>query len=58
MAQLKALESFEFIYMLVTLQRSLMYFKEAAVKLQGEQQDLASGIVQIKKCGEQGIAEK
>ena len=53
MAQLKALESFEFLYTLVTLQRSLMYFKEAAVKLQGEQQDLASGIVQVEKCSKE-----
>ena len=51
LAQLKALESFEFIYVLVALQRSLMYIKEAVIKLQGEQQDLASGIAQIEKCG-------
>jgi len=48
--QLKALESYEFLYTLVALQRSLMYFREPAVKLQGEHQDLAAGITQVEKC--------
>lgn len=33
LAHLKALESFEFVYVLVTLQHSLLYMKEAAVQL-------------------------
>ena len=32
-AHLNALESFEFVYGLVTLQRTLFYLKEAVVKL-------------------------
>ena len=34
LAHLKALESFEFVYILITLQRSLLYLKEEAVWLQ------------------------
>ena len=49
-AHLKALESFEFIYVLVALQRSLMYLKVAAVKLQGENQDIISGYALIEQC--------
>ena len=33
LAHPKALESFEFIYILITLQRSLLYLKETVVKL-------------------------
>ena len=40
MAYLKAIESFEFIYTLVALQRSLMYLKEVFVKIQGSNQDI------------------
>lgn len=40
LAHLRALESFEFIYVLITLQRSLLYLKEAATRLQGENQDI------------------
>ena len=47
LAYLKILESFEFIYALVTLQRSLIYLKEAVVKLQGEDQDLVSGVLLV-----------
>ncbi len=36
LAHLKALESFEFVYSLVTRFRSISYMKEAAVKLQGK----------------------
>jgi len=53
MAHLKAIENFEFIYVLVTLQHSFMYFKEAAVKLQGVQQDLASGIALVENCSKE-----
>lgn len=41
LAHLKALESF--IYVIITLQHSLLYLKEAAVRLQGENQDIVSG---------------
>ena len=44
LAHLKAIESFEFIYTLVTLQRSLLYLKETLIKLQGINQDIASGL--------------
>lgn len=50
MAYLKAVTNFEFIYALVTLQRSLLYFREASVKLQGVNQDIASGIELIERC--------
>jgi len=50
LAHLKALESFEFVYFLVTLQRSLLYMKEAAVQLQGEKQDIVSGYACIEQC--------
>ena len=36
LAYLKLIESFEFMYVLVTLQCSLLYIKEASVKLQGK----------------------
>ena len=50
MAHLKAVANFEFIYALVTLQCSLLYFREASVKLQGVNQDTASGIALIELC--------
>ena len=50
MAHLKALETFEFLYALITLQRSLMYLKEAVVKLQGESQDILSGVSLLEEC--------
>ena len=49
-AHLNALLSFEFVYTLVALQRSLMYLKEAAVKLQGQDQDIAPGIALVEQC--------
>ena len=39
-AHLNALLLFEFLYTLVALQRSLTYWKEAAVKLQGQNKTL------------------
>ena len=42
--------SFEFVYTLVTLQRSLLYLKEATVKLQGQHQDIASGVALMEQC--------
>ena len=50
LAHLKALESFEFIYVLITLQRSLLYLKEATVKLQGQNQDIVYGVTTIQRC--------
>ena len=50
LAHLKAIESFEFIYVLVTLQHSLLYLKEASVKLQGIHQDIVSGLTLIDRC--------
>jgi len=50
LAYLKTVESFEFVYTLIVLQRSLMYFKEASVKLQGKQQDVVSGFLLIEQC--------
>ena len=37
------------IYVLTTLQRSLLYVKEAMVKLQGKGKDISSGIVVIQQ---------
>ena len=50
MAYLKVLETFEFILCLVALQRSLSYLKEAAVKLQGKNQDIVFGVVLIEQA--------
>ena len=50
MAHLKAVANFEFIFALVTLQCSLLYLREASVKLQGVNQDIASGIALIESC--------
>ena len=43
LAHLKVLESFEFIYVFTTLQPSLLYLKEAAVKLPGPSQEYSQG---------------
>ena len=50
MAYLKVVTNFEFIYALVTLQRSLLYFREASVKVQRVNQDIASGIAWVESC--------
>ena len=50
LAYLKTVESFEFVYTLIVLQRSLMYFKEASINLQGKQQDVVSGFLLIEQC--------
>ena len=47
---LKLIESFEFIYVLVILQHSLLYIKEASVKLKGKEQDITSGLNLIEQC--------
>ena len=49
-AHLNTLLSFEFVYTLVALQRSLLYLKEATVKLQGQHQDIASGVALTEQC--------
>ena len=50
LAYLKALESFEFIYTMVTLSRSLLYLKEAVVKIQGKSKDIVSGVSIVMEC--------
>ena len=50
MAYLKILESFEFIFCLVALQRSLYYLKEVAVKLQRKNQDIVSGVAHVEEA--------
>ena len=47
LAYLKALECFEFIYCLVTLSRTLLYLKNAVVKIQGVDQDIVSGVCSV-----------
>ena len=47
LAYLKALECFEFIYYLVTLSRTLLYLKNAVVKIQGVDQDIVSGVCSV-----------
>ncbi len=43
LCHLKGIKSFEFLYSLITLYRSLFYLKEAVVKLQGKDKDIVSG---------------
>ncbi len=51
LAYLKILESFQFIFSLVTQQRTLLvYMKEAVVKLQGKKQDIVTGIALVQDC--------
>ena len=50
MAYLKILKLFEFIFCLVPLQRSLYYLKEVAVKLQGKNQDIVSGVAHVEEA--------
>ena len=47
MAHLKAMESFEFVYCLVALQRTLLYFREPAVQLQSHSSDIASAVALV-----------
>ena len=35
----------EFVYCIITLQRSLSYFKDAFVKIQGKNKDIVSGVL-------------
>ena len=50
LAHLRMLESFNFIYALATLQRTLLYLREAAVNLQGVKEDIASGVALVHNC--------
>lgn len=50
MAHLKALESFDFIYALVALQRSLLCLRDASVELQGKKQDSTSDVALVQEC--------
>ena len=50
LAHLKALESFDFIYSMVTLFRSLLYVKNAVISLQGPSSDLISGMSKVEEC--------
>ena len=53
LAYLKTLESFEFIFSMVTLSQSLLYLEEAVVKLQRENRDLVSGVSSVmESCSE------
>ena len=44
LAHMKALESFEFIYCIITLQVPYLILKEAVVKIQGKDKDIVSGV--------------
>ena len=50
MAYLKAVANFEITFAHVTVQRSLLYFRETSIKLQEVNQDTASGLHLIKSC--------
>ena len=52
LAYMKKLESFEFVYSMVTLSRSLLYLKQAVVNLQGKNKDIVSGISTVMQCCE------
>ena len=47
---MNALESFEFIYCLITLYLSMSYLKEAVVKLQGKNRNIVSGAAIVMQC--------
>ena len=49
LSHLKAIMSFEFIFVVTSLQRSLLYFREASVKLQGSDQDIARGVALVEE---------
>ena len=49
---MKKLESFEFVYSMVTLSRSLPYLKQAVVNLQGKNKDMVSGVSTVMQCCE------
>lgn len=47
LTHMKALESFEFIY---SLSHSLLYLKDAAIKVQGKNADIVSGVSLVMQC--------
>ena len=47
LAHMKALESSEFVYCIITLPFSLSYLKDAIVKIQGKDKDIVSGVSTI-----------
>lgn len=53
LAHLKEIESFEFVYIINTLQHSLLYLKEAIVTLQGKSEDITSDIALIQESCKQ-----
>ncbi len=53
LAHLKGIESFEFLYSLITLYHSLFYLKEAVVKLHGKDKGIVSGTsIVLQSCTE------
>ena len=50
LAYMKKLESFEFVYSMVTLSRSLLFLKQAVVNLQGKNKDIVSGVSTVMQC--------
>ena len=50
LAHMKYLESFEFIYCMSTISRSLMYLKETHVEIQGEEMDIVGGVSTAMEC--------
>ena len=49
---MKKLESFEFVYSMVTLSRSLLYLKQAVVNVQVKNKDIVSGVSTVMQCCE------
>ena len=52
LAYMKKLESFEFVYSMLTLSRSLLYLKQAFVNLQVKNKDIVSGVSTVMQCCE------
>ena len=49
---MKCLESFEFIYCMTIISRSLIYLKETIVKIQGMEMDIVGGVSSAMECCE------
>ena len=41
---------YSYVYVLVTLQHSLLHIEEASIKLQGKEQEITSGLSLIEQC--------
>ena len=50
LAHLKCVESFEFIYCMITISCCLMHLKEAVVKIQGKHMDNVEGVSTVMEC--------